>query len=242
MDSVEILTKNKINTLFETIRHSKYLELTAFRDICYKMDLSTAKNDEETVKLQEWVKAKKISFRLNDTDERAKLAKLKMSIDSLQSKLYKGILLKYLDEKLAFAPGDPAKDFEVVTPDGKTAKLSSLKGKVIYIDIWATWCGPCMAEMPHFEKLKEKYKDNMDVSFVSLSVDDTDKVWLNNLNKRNPGGIQWRINRAKLIDYNVTSLPRCIVIDKNFNIVSLYAPNPSEASISKILDKLLTKI
>jgi thiol-disulfide isomerase/thioredoxin len=238
LDSVKILTKDKIGHLFEKINNADNLQLVAFRDILYKMDINISKQTSETQKLKDWLKAKNLSSKLNSIQDRDNLNVLKSSVDSLNSEVYKILLLENLHTKLTFLPGDKAKDFEVVLPDGMKTHLSNLKGKVIYIDIWATWCGPCMAEMPHLEKLKEKYKGNQDIVIVSLSIDDTDKIWLKNLEKRKPGGTQWRIERSKLSDYNVTSIPRCIVIDKNFDIVSLNAPNPSDASISKMLETL----
>lgn len=70
------------------------------------------------------------------------------------------------------------------TIDGKQVELSSLlKGKFSYIDVWATWCGPCCAEIPHLERLVEKYKDNDNVQFISISVDADRKAWENKLKK-----------------------------------------------------------
>lgn len=72
-------------------------------------------------------------------------------------------------EALGKAPLFPF-DFEVKTLDGKTLKLSDLKGKVVIVDVWGTWCPPCRAEIPHFVKLYETYKDK-GLEIVGLAVE-----------------------------------------------------------------------
>ncbi|HUG41192.1 MAG TPA: TlpA disulfide reductase family protein [Longimicrobiales bacterium] len=65
---------------------------------------------------------------------------------------------------------DPAPDFEVVTLDGETLRLSELKGKVVLVNFWATWCPPCRAEMPGFQRVWEDYRDD-GLVIVGLSLD-----------------------------------------------------------------------
>ncbi|MNL73447.1 hypothetical protein D3C87_1989090 [compost metagenome] len=93
--------------------------------------------------------------------------------------------------------------------------------------------------MPHLEELKKKYIDQKDLAIVSLSVDDNDPSWLDNLNKRKPKGIQWRIDRAKLTEYGVETIPRYILIDKNFKVVEMDAPRASDAKLTALFEKLL---
>src|SRR5690606_6420621 len=69
--------------------------------------------------------------------------------------------------------GNASPGFEYVNYKGGKTKLSDLKGKYVYIDNWATWCGPCRAEIPHLQKAEEKYKGK-NIEFVSISID-TDK-------------------------------------------------------------------
>ena len=114
-----------------------------------------------------------------------------------------------------------------------------MRGKVIYLDLWATWCGPCMGEMPNLELLKKKYSTESQLAIVSLSIDDTDKIWLDNLQKRDPGGIQWRTIRENMKDYGIVSIPRYIIIDKDFRVTNLNAERPSSPQTVKDLDKLI---
>jgi peroxiredoxin len=66
--------------------------------------------------------------------------------------------------------GIPAPDFEAQTLDGQPLKLSELKGKVVLLDFWATWCGPCVAELPAIKKIYDKYKDD-GFTAVGISFD-----------------------------------------------------------------------
>ena len=146
---------------------------------------------------------------------------------------------KTLTTLLKFGKGDMAVDFKAASIEGTTVKLSSLKGKVIYVDLWATWCGPCLEEMPYFESLKEKYGSNRDIAFVSLSIDDNISLWKDNVAKRKAGGYQWLINRNKLNDYNIVGIPRILLINKNFKMVDMNAPLPSSKKLPGIIDQLV---
>jgi len=135
--------------------------------------------------------------------------------------------------------GQQAPVFEVTTLDGQKFSLKEQQGKVVVLDFFATWCGPCLAEMPHFDEMKEKYRDNPQVAFVSLSIDDGAELWKNNVEKRNAGGIQWLINRNKLDAYNIVGIPRTLLIDKNFKIVDMNGPVPSSKDLPSVIDNLL---
>ena len=73
-------------------------------------------------------------------------------------------------------PGQPAIDFEMLDVEGNVKHLADFKGNVIYIDLWATWCGPCIQESPAFEALGKKYAGK-DIVFLPVSTDTTTKPW-----------------------------------------------------------------
>jgi thiol-disulfide isomerase/thioredoxin len=126
---------------------------------------------------------------------------------------------------------------------GKT-KLEDLRGKYVYIDVWATWCGPCRGEIPFLKKIEEKYHDK-NISFVSISIDvqkDMEK-WKTLIKDKELGGIQlfadndWNSKFAK--DYGITSIPRFILIDPNGKIINADASRPSAPELEIQLDALL---
>jgi thiol-disulfide isomerase/thioredoxin len=127
--------------------------------------------------------------------------------------------------------------------DGKTS-LESMKGKYVYIDVWATWCGPCRAEIPYLKKAEEKYHGK-NIEFVSISVD-TDKdheKWKTFVTEKALGGIQlfadknWNSDFIKA--FGINSIPRFILIDPNGVVVDADAKRPSNPKLIEQLDGLL---
>ena len=84
------------------------------------------------------------------------------------------ILLSFVtvnaQEKKELKEGDQAPTFKYLDINGKEVSLSDLKGKYVYIDIWATWCGPCTGELPHLKELEKKMHGKK-IVFVSISCD-----------------------------------------------------------------------
>lgn len=126
---------------------------------------------------------------------------------------------------------------------GGTTSLDDLKGKYVYIDIWATWCGPCKYELPFLKKIEEQYH-NKNISFVSISVDrlkDREK-WKAMIAKDDLKGIQLLADRdfeSEFIkSYFIKGIPKFILIDPDGKIVSPNAPRPSNEELSKLLDSL----
>ncbi len=119
--------------------------------------------------------------------------------------------------------GENAREFEAKTYDGKMVRLSDYKGKYILIDFWATWCGPCVREMPYMEKLAAKYKDNKDLVILGVSLDKSDKPipgFLKKYNIEYPqvyDGRGWSNEVAAL--YGITSIPMTVLIGPDFNII-----------------------
>jgi thiol-disulfide isomerase/thioredoxin len=142
------------------------------------------------------------------------------------------------------AAGEPFLPFEGSTPDGKQVTLADFKDKVVVIDVWATWCGPCKKEIPHLKQLEEAMK-GQDVVFLSYSVDETNDLekWKKMVRDETLGGVQLigptGFKSPICENYKITSIPRFIVIDKKGNIVSLDAPRPSSPELKALLEKQL---
>lgn len=153
----------------------------------------------------------------------------------------------------AFPEGKESPVFEdYANFNGGTTSLSDLKGKNVYIDIWATWCKPCIGEIPSLKELEHDYADK-NIAFVSMSIDDDrshggswDKAkedWKAMVADKELGGMQifapkgWQ--SQFIIDYKVSGIPRFILIDKEGKIVDANAPRPSSEKIREALDRLL---
>lgn len=126
---------------------------------------------------------------------------------------------------------------------GGTTSLSDLKGKYVYVDVWATWCGPCKAEIPSLKKVEKEYHGK-NIEFVSTSVDvaaDHAK-WDAMIKDKELGGIQlmtdqnWKSQFVK--EYGINGIPRFILIDPNGNIVSADAPRPSDPKLKDLFNSL----
>lgn len=147
-----------------------------------------------------------------------------------------------LSPLMTLKTGDAAFNFSYPDKEGKTVAMADLKGKVVLVDVWATWCPPCRAEIPHLKKLEEEMKGK-DVAFVSISVDDhKDKEkWLQMIKDENLGGIQLFASAANDLSkyYKITGIPRFMVFDKEGKIVALDSPRPSAPQLKALLEKTL---
>ncbi len=138
--------------------------------------------------------------------------------------------------------GIPAPDITLDLPDGKQVQLKDIcKGKFTYIDVWATWCGPCKKEIPFMAQLVEKFKGNDKVMFLSISIDENVKAWQTMIENDKPQWAQYNIHKetAKQFsaDWGITGIPRFIMIDKNGNIFAADASRPSEEKTALTIEE-----
>ena len=126
---------------------------------------------------------------------------------------------------------------------GGTTSLSDLKGKYVYVDVWATWCGPCKAEIPSLKEVEKKYHGK-NIEFVSISVDkakDHEK-WVKMVTEKELRGIQLFSDKDWDSDfvtgYLIKGIPRFILIDPNGNIVNSNAPRPSDSKLIDLFNEL----
>jgi peroxiredoxin len=114
--------------------------------------------------------------------------------------------------------GQPAPDLSLPDADGKTVQLSSLKGSVVLIDFWASWCGPCRQNNPHLVKLYNKYHDK-GLEILGISLDNNSDAWRAAIGQ---DGIGWRQvidikgwDAASAATYGVNSIPASFLLDKD---------------------------
>lgn len=162
---------------------------------------------------------------------------------------FREIYNKYLEqEKLAAAAPKPqdvsvgsmAPEIDLPTPDGKNIKLSSLKGKVVLLDFWASWCGPCRVEMPNVVAAYNKYKDK-GFTVYSVSLDKDAAAWKKSISSL---GMNWENHVSDLkfwqsaaaATYGVQGIPAAFLLDREGKIV---ATNLRGAELDRKISELI---
>jgi len=159
-------------------------------------------------------------------------------INSNQKKEYK-INKQFTDWK-KLTKGTQAPNFKYVSFTGDSLTMDDFKGRYVYIDVWATWCGPCLRELPSLEKLQEEFKDK-NITFMSVSIDNTPEPWKKMVGDKEMKGVQlyadgaWNSTLVK--DYMIGGIPRFILVDTDGTLISASTERPS-GGIKEILEGL----
>ena len=137
--------------------------------------------------------------------------------------------------------GEPAINFTYPDKDGNEFSLTSFKGNLVYVDVWATWCGPCKEEIPSLQQLEADYHGK-NITFMSISVDTDKEAWEKMVAEKELGGVQLWANGFSGVegsitkDYHIFSIPRFMLFDAAGNVISTKAPRPSSEDIRESLD------
>ena len=142
-------------------------------------------------------------------------------------------------------------DFTAMDKDGKTVKLSDFKGKKVYINMWASWCGPCMREIPELEKVYQKYKDKKDIVFLSMTSPNDAEFKNQSPQDKSKDVIQKKakelgvtypvlfdVNDRFIINYAIRSFPTHIFINSDGTIGNRIAGGVTEELLTKEIEKL----
>jgi thiol-disulfide isomerase/thioredoxin len=137
--------------------------------------------------------------------------------------------------------GKPAPLFKLRDTTGKIYSLDEFKGKLVYIDLWASWCLPCRLETPYMHNIISRYSNRPDIVFIGIAVADKMPAWKRAIRQDKPRWLQLHDNNTFVINaYSATAVPRYILIDKAGNVLDFNAPPPSQhAKLVAIIDKEL---
>lgn len=137
---------------------------------------------------------------------------------------------KEYEEWKKLASGQPAVPFEGKDRDGNVVKLADFAGKYVYVDVWATWCGPCKYEIPFLKQLEADYHER-NIVFLSYSIDEDKEAWLKFVPENELGGVQiigenaWESKLCK--DYKIMGVPTFMFFGPDGNIINAKMSRPS---------------
>ncbi|WP_241274394.1 TlpA family protein disulfide reductase [Belliella calami] len=137
--------------------------------------------------------------------------------------------------------GALVEDFQFLNLEGEAVKLSDYDDKIIYLDLWASWCGPCIntfrTKTPDFESALREYDD---IVLMYISVDDQPDPWKNYLDKNQMRGVHLYAGKgfeAEIMKYfKVWGIPRYLIIGKENKLVNVNAPRPGEEAIEELIN------
>ena len=133
-------------------------------------------------------------------------------------------------------------DFNFIDIKGTTFKLNNFENKYLLIDIWATWCAPCIDDLKYLEEIKQNFKEKP-IEFISVSIDDKIENWKKNINERNLIGFQLLSPKARddvfFEQIKLITVPRYLLISPEGIIVNSNTPRPSSPELVKLLDSVV---
>jgi len=141
------------------------------------------------------------------------------------------------------AKGAPAPGFTYPDIESTLHSLSDYQGKVVYVDVWATWCGPCLAEQPYLAEVEAAFEGNEDIVFMGVSIDADKTAWKNMVREKEMSGVQLYAGNGPESslpsDYLIKSIPRFLLIDADGKVVDATAIRPSNQKLQAQLEALL---
>jgi thiol-disulfide isomerase/thioredoxin len=165
-------------------------------------------------------------------------AKYQEFLDVAETEKYKEIVSGEYKTVLALSPGKEAPGFTLTNIDGQQVSLSDFEGKVVYLDFWASWCGPCMREVPHAKELKKRMQGRDDLVFLYISVDTDEEAWRRTVEQQEIQGVHLNVpgfSHEVPAAYNLKGVPTFYVIGRDGRIFDNRPPRPSNSRVDEVL-------
>ncbi len=139
---------------------------------------------------------------------------------------------------MALSPGRPAPGFQLTDINGEEVSLEDFRGKVVYLDFWASWCGPCLQQIPHAKQLKKRIAGRDDLVFLYVSVDMDKNAWRRAVSQHDIQGVHLHVEgfgHEVPSSYNLKGVPTFYLIGRDGNILDNRPPRPSHKNIDEVL-------
>ncbi len=190
----------------------------------------------------EYEPAKMMLNKLKDIDKETKVYKF------VQQRCSPALAAKASEKKTEKTIAKTTNSYPVLTnQEGKEVYIDQFKGKVVYIDFWASWCGPCRQQFPFSKKLHDSMsKKELDkIVFLYISIDDNEATWKKAIEQNNLQGVNaisrggWSSEVCKF--FNITSIPRYMILNKSGKVVEQDAKRPADETLRDDLLKLMAE-
>ncbi|MEJ2904512.1 TlpA disulfide reductase family protein [Pedobacter panaciterrae] len=221
--------------LFDQVRfHQPFKYYTAINGSGYaafnpaKKDYQSGQAFLNIIPIRDWFSAKAIMFGFEHYDFKDVKSVYDDYLAHGSTPAYLDTVKTFYDNARKLAPGQPAPAFNLKDMKGNSVSLSDFKGKLVYIDFWGVYCGPCIGDIKeNGTKMHEKYKDK-DVVFLNICVDEKGSTWTDKVKELKLDGVNlvaegWTTNQV-CKDYNINAIPHYVLIDKEGKIINNNAP------------------
>lgn len=178
------------------------------------------------------------SYRITTLERyEADVVQFENLINKIGAKNLKNTLLKHLKNLHYTTKGSPIPPVEFLDIDGNKVSLKQFEGDYIFIDLWASWCVPCIKEIPFLQKLESDYAEK-NITFISLSLDENKNAWKKKVNELNLAGYQWEIGDSNLDNLlNIRGIPHFLLYGPDGKLLMYQAPRPSSEEIRVIFNQ-----
>ncbi len=226
-----------LNTYMQHYLRSQETEMPAQEEVFEKSIMAT--NTIYEGKARDFVMTNLINAELNWGDFKKAEARFEEFRQSSPHTEFIALLQQAYDNALRVAPGNAAPAFTLTDLEGKEVSLQDFSGKVIYLDFWASWCAPCMREVPYAKELKKRFEGEEELVFLYISVDEDQDAWRKTVEQQQIEGVHLNVKgmQADIAkQYNVKGVPTFYIIDKQGVI---HNNNPGRPSSGDVIDEQL---